>query len=83
MFMKANFDSEIKGGVTLNLYYIKGFNDETNEFDCGIATTEVKATQMVEKLTTYFEGSFEFKYYKQKANTLILTDGEKDTKVSF
>ena len=67
----------------MNLYYIKGFNDETNEFDCGIATTEVKAAQMAEKLTTYFEGSFEFKYHETKADTLFFTQGAQDMEINF
>lgn len=60
----------------MKVYCIDISNDTVDSFTCGIALSEEKAIQMIQKLKEIYGDIFEYEYYEINTDTLYINDEE-------
>ena len=58
------------------IYLVRSYNENCGELIVGYATTEEKANNMVEKLISVFEDSFEYEVIPAETDMLFVNDKE-------
>lgn len=58
------------------IYLVRSYNENCGELIVGHATTEEKANNMVEKLISVFEDSFEYEVIPAETDMLFVNDKE-------